>query len=79
MYCKTAFILTEKEVFLCGPADGHEFAPRRQWLSLHCSSCVQVICGAELSMIDPTIEDVPNLEVKSLIEEVLNIADSKKK
>ena len=37
------------------------------------------LCGAELWMIDPTIEDVPNLEVKSLIEEVLNIADSKKK
>ena len=37
------------------------------------------VCGDELSMINPTIEDVPNLEVKSLIEEVLNIADSKKK
>lgn len=39
----------------------------------------EYLCGAELSTIDPTIEDVPNLEVKSFIEEVLKIADSKKK
>ena len=37
------------------------------------------VSGAKLSMIDPTIENAPNLEVKFLIEEVLNIADSKRK
>ena len=39
----------------------------------------EYLCGAQLSTIDPTVEDVPNLEVKSSTEELLNIADSKKK
>ena len=42
MYCEIALVLTEEEVLLCGPADGHEFGPRREWISLHGSSCVQV-------------------------------------
>ena len=31
------------------------------------------LCGIELSSIEVTVDDVPNLEVKALIEEVKNI------
>ena len=37
------------------------------------------VCSAELSTIEPTVDDVPNLEVTSFIKKVQNIADCKRK
>ena len=71
MYCAIALVITEEEVLLHRPADGHEFGPRREWIFLHGSSSVrEYLCGIELSSIDVTVDDVPNLEVKALVEEV---------
>ena len=33
----------------------------------------EYLCGAELSSIKVTVDDVPNLEVRAFIEEVQNI------
>ena len=40
MCCEVGLVVTEKEVLLHGPADGHEFSPRREWIFLHGSSSV---------------------------------------
>ena len=42
MYSEIAFVVTEEEILvdIHGPADGHEFAPRRKWIFLHGSSSV---------------------------------------
>ena len=70
MCCEVALVVIEEEVLLHGPADGHEFSPRREWISLHGSSSVEYLCSVELSSIDVTVDDVPNPEVKDLIEQV---------
>ena len=37
------------------------------------------LCSAEFSTIEPTVDDVQNLEATSFIEKVQNIADCKRK
>ena len=60
-YCEIALVVTDEVLpHLHGPADGHEFGSRREWISYMTPSVYEYLCGIELSSIDVPVEDVPS-------------------